>query len=215
MQAQSRLLAVIALAAAGIVCSATAAAQAASAAPGLPAAIGERTVEQLRGVLVEDRGGAVIGRVADVLRDRNGDLVALVGSGELDADAGGAVFPLSGFDTADDRLVAPTDRAAAAVPTAAALDSDRFEPVPSDIALSRLTSGSRLQEVAEQSEPLRPFSDLDLDHDGVLSSTEALGSPRIGTDWVELDVNNDGVLDRSEVSVLYGDAPPTAEEASR
>jgi hypothetical protein len=63
--------------------------------------------------------------------------------------------------------------------------------------------------------PIRPFSDLDLDGDGVLTPDEAHASPRIGDDWRSVDTNNDGVIDRSEMSLVVEDVPPTAEEARR
>lgn len=67
--------------------------------------------------------------------------------------------------------------------------------------------------MAEAIDPIRPFSDLDLD--GVLSSAEAHASPRIGADWQRLDANGDGVIDRSEIGKVLDETPPTAEEADR
>ncbi|MEA3641674.1 MAG: hypothetical protein VBE63_17275 [Lamprobacter sp.] len=67
----------------------------------------------------------------------------------------------------------------------------------------------------DEIDPIRPFIDLDLDRDGVLTPNEAHASPRIGTDWRRLDTNNDGVIDRSEWNLIVEDPPPTAEEANR
>jgi hypothetical protein len=67
----------------------------------------------------------------------------------------------------------------------------------------------------DEIDPLRPFTDLDLDRDGVLTPNEAHASPRIGSDWRRLDTNNDGVIDRSEWNLVVEDPPPTAEEANR
>ncbi|MBK1621295.1 hypothetical protein CKO42_23335, partial [Lamprobacter modestohalophilus] len=67
----------------------------------------------------------------------------------------------------------------------------------------------------DEIDPLRPFTDLDLDRDGVLTPNEAHASPRIGSDWRRLDTNNDGVIDRSEWNLVVEDPPPTTEEANR
>lgn len=75
-------------------------------------------------------------------------------------------------------------------------------------------AASEPEPIDEAIDPIRPFSDLDLDHDGVLSSSEAHASPRIGADWRRLDRNKDGVLDRSEIREVM-DSAPTAKEALR
>lgn len=62
---------------------------------------------------------------------------------------------------------------------------------------------------------MKSFSALDQDHDGVLTSSEAHASPRIGDDWRLLDANEDGVIDRSEWNLVVEEPPPTAEEANR
>ncbi|MBK1705231.1 hypothetical protein [Halochromatium glycolicum] len=77
---------------------------------------------------------------------------------------------------------------------------------------SPLTGVAPLDDVAD---PIRPFSDLDLDQDGVLTPNEAHASPRIGDDWRRLDTNNDGVIDRSEMNLIVEQPPETAEEANR
>jgi hypothetical protein len=65
-------------------------------------------------------------------------------------------------------------------------------------------------------DPVRPFSDLDLDHDGVLTPSEAHASPRLGNDWVDIDTNDDGVIDGSEFRALSETAvAPTAAETDR
>jgi hypothetical protein len=65
-------------------------------------------------------------------------------------------------------------------------------------------------------DPVRPFSDLDLDHDGVLTPSEAHASPRLGDAWVDIDTNNDGVIDGSELRALSETTvAPTAAETER
>lgn len=184
--------------------------------PALAPAVGTSTAEGLRGTLVENRSGAVIGRIGDVVRGSDGGLLAVIRPGQVAADpSAGALVPLVNFTEREGYLRATTGHTAQSVAAAREPAAVETSPVPQDIRLSALAEGGSLEEMADRVPKPLPFSDLDLDHDGVLSSSEAHASMHIGDRWRTLDVNNDGVLDRSEVSVLYGDAPPTAEEADR
>ncbi len=88
------------------------------------------------------------------------------------------------------------------------------EPATGDMP-QRTSPLTGIAPLEDEIDPIRLFSDLDLDRDGVLTPNEAHASPRIGTDWRRLDTNYDGVIDRSEWNLVVEDPPPTAEEANR
>jgi hypothetical protein len=219
MYARKTLYAAILLAATGGTTTALATETAAdqnALAPG----VAQSTVDEMRGALVENRDGVVIGKLADVVRSDDGELLAVVQPGEVDSEPGvGALVPLANFSRHEDHLRATTGHTVQSVASARERPAVAADPVPGDIHLRKLVEGGKLEALADETEPLQPFSDLDLDHDGVLTSSEAHASTAISDAWPKLDVNDDGVIDRSEASVLYDDmyegAPPTAEEASR
>jgi len=179
----------------------------------LAPAVAASSGDELIGTVVENHEGVVVGTLTSVQRADDGRLLAIIEASDLGPAPGtDRVWPLDAFDRSNGRLRAELGTAAvAATPT----DAGAFEPVPGDIPLGQLTA-QEVSAVRETLDPIRPFSDLDLDHDGVLSSSEAHASPRIGTEWERLDFNDDGVIDRSEFNLMTeGPAPPTAEEAPR
>jgi hypothetical protein len=188
----------------------------ATTAEGLDPQVAAQTAAQLQGVLVENEQGTIIGKLSDVVRDRSNRLLGVIQPGDLDNwDGSGMTLPMSGFYAKSGHLRAGTDVTAQEVAEAREVPAMDYAPVPKHVRLGNLGEGRMLEDLPEPDAEPRPFSDLDLDHDGVLSSSEALNSPDIGTDWPKYDTNNDGVLDRSEVRPLYGDAPPTAENVRR
>jgi hypothetical protein len=182
-------------------------------ATGLRPAIARSTAAELTGTLVENRRGAVIGILGGIVRAPDDELIGIVRPSDLGPGVlRGESFPLSDFGRRGDRLTVPTDK------DAAMLDDTQVweEQIYQTIALGRLAEDSALRADLDDINPIRPFSDLDQDHDGVLSPSEAHASPRIGSDWVELDANADGVIDSSEFRALSEEAvAPTAEEANR
>jgi hypothetical protein len=193
----------------------------ASAGPGadtieLPPAIADRTAAELTGTPVENRRGTVIGTLDAIVRTPAGRLFGIVRPGDLAPGVlRGQGFALADFERAGEHLVAPTNGDATMLDDGRIWTRDIYRPVPRDVPLLQL-AGSKPMVGPEAPEPMRPFSDLDLDHDGVLTPSEAHSSPRLGDSWAHLDTNQDGVIDRSEFRALPGaGAAPTAEEANR
>jgi hypothetical protein len=186
-------------------------------ATGLLPAIARSTAAELTGTLVENRRGAVIGTLGGIVRAPDDELIGIVRPSDLGPGVlRGESFPLSDFGRRGDRLTVPTDKDAAMLDDTQVWEEQIYQTVAPDIALGRLAEDSALRADLEDINPIRPFSDLDQDHDGVLSPSEAHASPRIGSDWVELDANADGVIDSSEFRALSEEAvAPTAEEANR
>jgi len=185
--------------------------------PGLLPEIARSTSAELAGTLVENRNGVVIGTLGGVVRAPDDELHGIVQPSDLGPGVlRGEAFPLSDFGRRGDRLVAPTAKDAAMIDDSQAWEAPVYEAIAPDIPLGQLAEGGELRGELEDIDPIRPFSDLDLDHDGVLTPSEAHATPRIGDAWVELDVNEDGVIDRSEFRALtQTGAAPTAEEARR
>lgn len=179
----------------------------------LPAAVAESTADDLEGLIVENDDGTAMGTFSDVVRDVDGRLLGVVQTSDLGSTAQRSmVVSMADLERSNGRLRAPTDQSAAML--GAPFADEGYEPVPGDIPLAKLVN-ERLGELQAEVDPIRPFSQLDLDHDGVLSSSEAHASPQIGNDWQRLDINEDGVIDRSEFSIVLEEAPPTAREATR
>jgi len=186
-------------------------------ATGLLPGIARSTAAELSGTLVENRRGAVIGTLGGIVRAPDDELIGIVRPSDLGPGVlRGESFPLSDFGRRGDRLTAPTDKDAAMLDDTQVWEEEIYQTVAPDIALGRLAEDSALRAELEDINPIRPFSDLDQDHDGVLSPSEAHASPRIGSDWVDLDANSDGVIDSSEFRALSEEAvAPTAEEVNR
>ena len=186
-------------------------------ATGLLPAIARSTAAELSGTLVENRRGAVIGSIGGIVRAPDGELIGIVRPSDLGPGVlRGESFPLSDFGRRGDRLTAPTDKDAAMLDDTQVWEEEIYQTIAPDIALGRLAESSALRADLEDINAIRPFSDLDQDHDGVLSPSEAHASPRIGSDWVDLDANADGVIDSSEFRALSEEAvAPTAEETNR
>jgi hypothetical protein len=121
---------------------------------GLPAALAWKTAADLDGALVQNRNGAVIGKLSRILRDNDGSLIAIVRPGNLgDASARGAAFPLADFGNIGDRLTAPTDLSPALIGRAENWSAADYQPVPEDVPLYKLAPGGEFYRVADESAP--------------------------------------------------------------
>lgn len=179
------------------------------AGPSLDPAIARHTAAELHGTLVEDRAGAVIGKLTAIVRGPDEHLLGIVHPNGLDGgEARGAAYPLRDFGRRGERLtIATAASAERLMEDPAGLAGPDYEAVIPDVRLAHLVPGSARRQALEAVDPIRPFSDLDQNHDGVLSPSEAHASPRIGRDWTAIDLDGDGVIDASEFRAIP-DAPP-------
>ena len=183
----------------------------------LPPAIADSTAAELTGINVENRRGAGIGTLAGIVRSPQGTLIGVVrpsglGPGVLRGEG----FPLTEFRRRGDRLVAPTNEDAAMLDDSQVWETGGYQAVTPDVPLSRLSQTPALRSGMDDANPVREFTELDVDQNGGLTPEEAHVNPRVGENWIDLDANADGIIDSSEFRALSETAvKPGMEETQR